>query len=133
MLRALAKSTLKGQKFNFIPRLCSVRKESSSNSSNAIQNISNIDHFNAVVHDGINVHTLVSKLELKDDNLTTSMLNDLAEANTFNISATGNMTEETSLVQGITLKRAQFDDYSVHSSTIYVRKFYPTLFKRLME
>ena len=117
----------RGQKFNFISRLCSFGIESSSNSSNAIH------HFNAVVRDEIDVYRLVSELKLKQDKLTTSMLNELAGANVCNISATGNVTKETSLVQGITLKGVPLDDYSIHSSTIYIRNFYPALFECLMD
>lgn len=123
MLRAFSKLTSRGQKHIFIPWLCS-----SLSSNVQDQNIiTNIDHFNEVVQDGVNVHAIVSDLKLRNSNLMTSMLNGLAEANVHNISPTGEETDKMSLVKAITLEKTPFDEYSVNPSTIYVRQFYPTL------
>lgn len=43
----------------------------------------NTEYFSDVVQDGLDVHTPVSKLDLKHNNSTTSMLNDLGEADVF--------------------------------------------------
>ena len=75
----------------------------------------------------------LKQLNLKEDHNTTSILKALKTAKVFNISASGELTNKESLVQGVAVSDVTFDEYSVQPSTIYCRCFYPTLLNHLLE
>ena len=75
----------------------------------------------------------LKRLDLIEDHNTTSILKALETAKVFNISASGELTNEESLVQGVAVSDVTFDEYSVQPSTIYCRRFYPTLLNHLLE
>ena len=60
-------------------------------------------------------------------------MNDLQKAEVFNISTCGKQTNEESMVQGVTVRNVEFDEFSVQPSTIYIRRFYPTLLSCLLK
>lgn len=69
-------------------------------------------------------------LDLLEDRNTTAILKGLQTAKVFNIPAG---SEQESLVREVTVSGVEFDKYSVQRSTIYLRKFYPTLLKCLLK
>ena len=76
---------------------------------------------------------MLKRLDLTEDHNTTSILKCLQTAKVFNISASGQQTNEESLVQGVAISDVKFDKYSVQPSTIYCRRFYPTLLNHLLK
>ena len=76
---------------------------------------------------------MLERLDLEEDHNATSILKGLQTAKVFNVSACGEQTNKESLVQGVTVSGVQFDKVSVQPSTIYFRRFYPTLLSCLLE
>ena len=76
---------------------------------------------------------MLEELNLREDHNTTSIIKDLQTAKVFNIPACGKQTNEESLVRGVSVSGVKFDKFSVQPSTIYFRRFYPTLLSCLLE
>ena len=73
---------------------------------------------------------MLERLNLQEEPDTTAILKGLQNEEVRNIPCDCN---EESIVRRITLDKVTFDPYSVMPSTIYFRKFYPTLLNRLLE
>ena len=72
---------------------------------------------------------MLQHLNLREHRKTTALLNGLQNSKVRNIPD----SNEESIVRRVTLDNVKFDPYSVMPSTIYIRKFYPTLLNRLLE